>query len=86
MVGTGLTVDCVQLSIMINTSVMSHHFSVVNKLITPVTLGIDFLQRHNLVLDFSTNPVTLSTTVAHKPSMGWPDENYKVVLEDAHQL
>jgi len=52
-------VDCIQLSIRINTSEMSHHFSVVNKLIM---LGTDFLQRHNLALDFSTNPVTLSTS------------------------
>ena len=40
---------------------MTHHFSVVNHLITIIILGVDFLQGHNLVLNFSTNPVTLSS-------------------------
>jgi len=36
---------------------VSHSFVVVQSLISPVILGIDFLQQHNLVLDFTTTPV-----------------------------
>jgi len=54
-------VDCVQLAVRFNNAVMTHQFSVVNQLITPIILGVDFLLGHNLVLNFSTNPITLSS-------------------------
>jgi len=38
---------------------VSHSFVMVQSLISPVILGIDFLQRHNLVLDFTTTPVSI---------------------------
>ena len=34
---------------------------VVDKLVTPVILGLDFLQQHNLVLNFASRPVTINT-------------------------
>ena len=43
-------VDCVQLAVRLNNAVMTHHFSVVNHLITIIILGVDFLQGHSLVL------------------------------------
>jgi len=38
-----------------------HLFIVVQSLITPVILGIDFMQKHRLVLEFTTTPVTVSS-------------------------
>ena len=35
------------------------NFVVVHSLITPVILGIDFLQKHGIVLDFTMMPVTI---------------------------
>lgn len=75
-------VNCAQLSVRINTSVMPHHFSVVNKLIIPIILGINFLQGHNLVLDFSTNPVTLSSSSKVIPL----DTNPDIIAEIAPLL
>ena len=37
-------------------------FVVLHSLITPVILGIDFLQKHGIVLDFTTTPVTIQNT------------------------
>ena len=41
---------------------VDHNFVVVHSLITPVILGIDFLQKHGIVLDFTTTPVTIQPT------------------------
>ena len=38
---------------------MDHPFVVVQSLITPVISGIDFMQKHGLVLDFTITPVTI---------------------------
>ena len=43
---------------------------VVERLVTPVILGVDFLQQHNLVLDFASSPVVISNhthLVEHTP-------------------
>ena len=37
---------------------VDHSFVLVQSLITPVILGIDFMQKHGLVLDFTTTPIT----------------------------
>ena len=36
-----------------------HGFLVINSLITPVILGIDFLSKHKVRLDYSTDPVSI---------------------------
>ena len=36
-----------------------HKFLVTNSLITPVILGIDFLSKHKVRLDYSTDPVSI---------------------------
>ena len=41
---------------------MLHNFVVVNSLVVPVILGVDFLQTHGVLLDFSTTPVKFGTT------------------------
>jgi len=38
---------------------VDHKFIVVHYLITPVILGLDFLHTHQIVLDFTTTPVTI---------------------------
>ena len=64
--GQSLTiVDCVQLIVCLNHLTVSHNFIVVQELITPAILGIDFLQQHNLILDFSTSPVTVAFPESH---------------------
>ena len=37
----------------------NHEFLVTNSLITPVILGIDFLSKHKVRLDYSTDPVSI---------------------------
>ena len=39
---------------------MKHPMIVVQSLITHVILGMDFLQKHGLVLDFTTSPVNIT--------------------------
>ena len=41
---------------------MLHNFVVVNSLVVPVILGVDFLQTHGVLLDFSTTPVKFGIT------------------------
>ena len=43
--------DYVRVPIEVQGNKLSHDFLVVNKLITPVILGIDFLQKHKLTLN-----------------------------------
>ena len=38
---------------------VDHHFVEVRSLITPMILGIDFMHKHGLVLDFTTTPITV---------------------------
>ena len=37
-----------------------YQFLVVDKLVTPVIFGLDFLQQHNLVLNFASRPVIIN--------------------------
>ena len=53
--------DYVRVPIEVQGNKLSHDFLVVNKLITPVILGIDFLQKHKLTLNFSHSPVVISS-------------------------
>ena len=54
--------DYVKVPIEVQGKKLTHDFLVVDKLITPVILGIDFLQKHGLTLNFSHSPVVISTT------------------------
>ena len=54
--------DYIKVPIEVQGEKLTHDFLVVNKLITPVILGIDFLQKHGLTLNFSHSPVVISTT------------------------
>ena len=41
---------------------VQHDFVVTDNLVAPVILGIDFLQRHRLSLDFGSTPVTVHSS------------------------
>lgn len=53
------TVDYVKTTVQVDSFKTEHEFVVVESLIYPVILGIDFLQQNELVLDFTTMPVSL---------------------------
>jgi len=42
--------------------VVSHELVVVKTLVAPVMLGIDFLHKHGLILNFTHNPVIVSSS------------------------
>ena len=52
--------DCLKVTIKVQGEKFTHDFLVVDKLITPVILGIDFLQKHQLTLNFSRTPVVMT--------------------------
>ena len=48
--------DCLKASIEVEGQKFTDNFLFVDKLITPVILGIDFLQQHGLTINFSHTP------------------------------
>ena len=52
---------CVTLPFQVGPIKVDHPLVVVQSLITPVILGIDFLQAHGLILDFTTTLVHVTT-------------------------
>ena len=64
---------------------VSHEFVVVNTLVAPVILGIDFLQRHQLILDFATTPVSITTTERECLPTQESSGDLEEVLEPVHQ-
>ena len=54
--------DHVQASIKIGDLELPHNFVVVESLVSPVIMGIDFLHNNGLVLDFTNLPVTVHTS------------------------
>eukprot|EP00731_Ephydatia_muelleri_P032482 Em0024g26a len=56
-------VDYVEATVVLGNTEMKHYFVVVKDLITPVILGVDFLQDKGLVLDFTTTPVTVTSRI-----------------------
>lgn len=55
-----LITGCIQAPIRISQLEITHQFLVMERLVTPVILRVDFLQQHNLVLNFAFNPVVIS--------------------------
>ena len=52
-----LIVDHIQAAVQIQNYTVTHSFIVVNTLITPAILGIDFLQQHGIKIDFASTPI-----------------------------
>ena len=57
-------VDCVKAAIEVQGEKFTHNFLVVDNLITPVILEIDFLQEQRLTLNFSHTPVMMTEPAA----------------------
>lgn len=55
-----LIVDHIQTTVQIQHHTITHYFIVVNTLITPAILGIDFLQQHRIAIDFASTPIKIS--------------------------
>ena len=51
---------CITLPLRLGKLKVNHNFVAVHSLITPVILGVDFLQKNNLVLDFTSTPVSIT--------------------------
>ena len=61
--GDELTVqDYVSVRVKLDRMEWKHDFFVVDRLVAPVILGVDFLQKNGLVLDFTSTPVTVTST------------------------
>ena len=54
-------IGCITLPLCLDKLQVTHDFVVVHFLIAPVILGVDFLQKYNLVLDFTSNPVCITS-------------------------
>ena len=55
-----LIVDHIQTTVRIQHHTVTHSFIVVNTLVTPAILGIDFLQQHGIIIDFASSPINIS--------------------------
>ena len=77
----------VQASVRIYQLNIIHQFLVVDKLVTPVILGLDFLQQHNLVLNFVSRPVTINncTQIVNQKLETIPHD-LQPVVEAAQQI
>ena len=51
---------CATFAVHVSPVHVDHCLVVVRSLITPVILGIDFMQKHGIVLDFATNPIRIT--------------------------
>ena len=77
----------VQASVRICQLNVIHQFLVVDKLVTPVILGLDFLQQHNLVLNFASRPVTINncTQIVNQKLETIP-QDLQPIMEAAQQI
>ena len=73
---------CITLSLSIGEVKARHPLVVVQSLIVPVILGLDFLQKHGMVLDFTSNSVKISS----QPNERDCSDNVKAVLDTARQV
>ena len=78
-----LMVDHIQTTVQIQHHTVTHMFVVVNTLITPVILGMDFLQKHGMVIDFASTPVRISLPPAAENNT---DPILRPVLQAEHNL
>ena len=52
--------DHIQTTVRIQHHKVTHSFIVVNTVITPTILGIDYLQQHGIIIDFASSPINIS--------------------------
>ena len=75
-------VGCMTLPIYIGELQTTHPLVVVKSLIAPVILGLDFLQKHGMILDFMSSQVKINSQF-HEPDCS---ENIKPLLDIARQV
>ena len=51
---------CITLPIQLGTLQANHSLVIVHSLINPLMLGLDFLHKHRIVVDFSSTPIKIS--------------------------
>ena len=71
-------VDHIQVPVQLGEFEVLHNFVVVESLVTPIILGVDFLHDNGLVLDFTRTPVA----VRHPdlPSIAQLDESMEIAI------
>ena len=57
---------CITLPLRLGKLKVNHNFVVVHSLIAPVILGVNFLQKYNLVLDFTSTPVSITSKAVNE--------------------
>lgn len=82
--------DHIRAPVKINQQSVVHNFVVVDNPVAPVILGTDFLQQHKLVFDFTTTPVTVtSSRPDQQPTLGTNDapkpDRFLAVLHSERQ-
>ena len=78
---------CVQAPVGISQLNVIHQFLVVDKLVVPVILGLDFLQQHNLVLNFASRLVTINTfTQSVNQKLEIIPDDLQPIVEAAQQI
>ena len=78
---------CVQAPLGISQLNVIHQFLIVDKLVAPVILGLDFLQQHNLVLNFASRPVTINTfTQRVNQKLETIPDDLQPIVEAAQQI
>ena len=60
-----LITGCIQAPVRISQLEITHQFLVVERLVTPVILGVDILQQHNLLLNFASSPAVVISKPTH---------------------
>ena len=81
-----LITGCIQAPVRISQLEITHQFLVVERLVTPVILGVDFLQQHNLVLNFASSPVAISnpTQLVEQTSEAIPTALQPIIAAESH--
>ena len=59
--------DHITVPVQLGPQEVQHDFVVVNNLVAPIILGLDFLQRHRLTLDFGSTPVSVHSSEIKSP-------------------
>lgn len=76
--------DYIQVPVQLQCHKVIHNFVVVNTLITPAILGIDFLQQHHITINFADTPVKIS--VSPNAAIVESDPTLRRVLEAERDL
>ena len=80
-----LVVDHIRAKVKIKELQLTHDFLVVNSLVVPVILGINFLQKNQLVLDFSCTPVGVQAGGAKPQRNDQQDSQWKALWTAEHK-